>query len=373
MQAPLDLGIVAHNVVRGDGQGRVMLELARAASRAGHSVTVYSWTLSDDLRSAERIRWSRIPRPVRAPQILADEQFVRAATRRLRRARHDVVCLKGACASPRSPFVLYASFWSDAWRRAWGTRPPRPDQRAQAALAAHRERRAAARARAIMAVSTPVAAEIRRSVPSAADHVHVVPNGVDFQEFRPVTPATRAAARRRFGIPDDAFVIGFVGEFRTPRKGLPALVAGVRLGADPREVVLVAGDGPPGRPDGGPVRTVGHVVPVVPVYHASDVVAVPSIYEPYSLVALEAAASAIPVVLSARCGAFDVLAGACVPLEDPTDARQVRAALDRVKDSPDAARKIADAGRRVAEDLAWESTARRAVGLLEEAAGRVRR
>ncbi len=54
-------------------------------------------------------------------------------------------------------------------------------------------------------------------------------NGVDMETFRPRTPAERAAARARFGLPPNDTVALFVGR-DTPKKNLPAVLAVPRDG-----------------------------------------------------------------------------------------------------------------------------------------------
>ncbi|MGH2770166.1 MAG: glycosyltransferase, partial [Actinomycetota bacterium] len=111
------------------------------------------------------------------------------------------------------------------------------------------------------------------------------------------------------------------------------------------------------------------VVPVTPVFHAADVVAVPSIYEPFSLVALEAAAAGVPLVLSARAGAAEHLASAAVMVDHPADPDALRRALDDLEEDPEAARRLAFQARRTAEGLHWRITAGRALEVLERVAG----
>lgn len=370
-EAPgLDVGLVADQVVRADGQGRVVLELALALVRAGHRATVYSRTIDPLLARAEAITW----RPVRTPpgpQILVDAAFARAATRMLRAASHDVVCVKGACAFPPGPFVYYASFsWHGWWRSGRADARPGLYHTAHAWVTARRERRCLARAAAAMAVSEPVAVEVGRTVPGAPP-VAVVPNGVDPEEFPVVTPEARAEARAAFGLAPEAFVVGFVGEFNTPRKGLAPLVGALASG-DGSEILLVAGDGPAERvaPLGGRARLLGHVDPVRPLFAAADVVAVPSLTEPFSLVALEAASSGLPVLVSARAGAAAWLGSSAVPIEDPGDPACIRRALDAVRADPGRAAALGARARAVAESMTWRATASRAVAVLEEVAER---
>jgi glycosyltransferase involved in cell wall biosynthesis len=98
------------------------------------------------------------------------------------------------------------------------------------------ERQAFEGANGVIAVSTPLADEIRRVTPV---EVAVVPNGVDSQRFAPER-ADREGARARLGI-DKRVVVGWSGILRQWH-GVDLLVEAVA--ALPDAVLLVVGDGP---------------------------------------------------------------------------------------------------------------------------------
>lgn len=372
---PLSAGLVADNVVRRDGQGRVMLELARRLAESGHDVCVYSATLAEELR--DRVSWVQIRR-VWSPQIVRDFTFAVQARRALARRRHDVVCTMGACAIPVAPPVCYyAAFTHRGWRSVWGEIGYRPDlyRRVHQAVAARRERRAVARASSVIAISDAVAGELRPLL-SGGTPVTVVPGGVEASEFE-VSPLRRTQVRGQLGIPEDAFVIILVGEYATGRKGLEYLARAAARSDDRRELILVHGRGPRA---GAAARLeaiglAGRAVfcdpelPVAMVLAASDLVCVPSIYEPFSLVVLEAAAASLPVIVSARAGAaahFQSQEAALVV--EPTDTDALRAAIDSVKWDRENARALGARGREVAGRMSWERASEQAAAVIEETA-----
>ncbi|MHA3701428.1 glycosyltransferase family 4 protein [Jatrophihabitans sp. YIM 134969] len=82
-------------------------------------------------------------------------------------------------------------------------------------------------------------------------------------------------------------------------------------------------------------------------YRAADVVVVPSLYEPYGLVALEAAAAGTPRVVAATGGlAEQVRDGVSGVVVEPGDVAAWVAALRSVLADPDRARRLAAAARR---------------------------
>jgi glycosyltransferase involved in cell wall biosynthesis len=203
--------------------------------------------------------------------------------------------------------------------------------------------------------------------------VAVVPNGVDVEEFPVVTPAERAQARAEFGVPAGGFVVAFIGDYTTPRKGLGVLLDAVGKGPA-NEYLLVAGRGhrvevsarASALAIAGRVRLLG-VVPARDVLAAADVVAVPSWYEPFSLVALEAAARGIPAVVSAAAGAAAILGEAAVVFA-PGDAGQLRLAIDEVREHPGRAGQRATVARGIAETLRWDAVTEQAARVIEDVA-----
>ena len=164
-------------------------------------------------------------------------------------------------------------------------------------------------------------------------------NGVDAEgRFRPgpESDAARSAERARWGIPDDALVIGFVG--RVVRdKGLAELAdawKGLR-GQFPTAHLLdrrprgIGGPAPPrhhGGIAGGSARAPDGVRwDTPPLFAAMDVVVLPSYREGFGVVLLEGAAMALPVVGTdipgGREALVDGITGLLVPARDATGAR----------------------------------------------------
>jgi glycosyltransferase involved in cell wall biosynthesis len=206
----------------------------------------------------------------------------------------------------------------------------------------------------VVAVSEHVARSrrSRERVPSAK--LTTIPNGIDLARFDPrmdVGP-TRAALRLPDGIP----TIGIVGRLH-PAKGHPLLFEAVRrLLAQGRDVaVLVVGDGEL-REDlealacrlglEGRVRFLGSRVDIPALLNLLDVVAMPSRWEGLPIGLLEAMAAARPVVAAAVGGIPEVIehgkTGILIP---PGEPEALCAALARLLDAPDEARRLGEAAR----------------------------
>jgi glycosyltransferase involved in cell wall biosynthesis len=359
----LHIGFVAQRLVRGDGQGRAGLELIRALVDDGHRVTVWTHDIDDDLAGVVTVRrLRRLP----VPQLVDDVLVLAVATLAVRRARPDLTVVLGHTARPAAPFVYYAQFSHEAWRSTW-TRQHRPGwrHRVHAALSVPLERLVAGGAGAVLGCSMATAESIK-SPPSAPRGS--VPNGVD---DRAGHLPDRAAARAAAGVPEGVVAVGFVGEYFTGRKGLDVLLAAVAAG-DEHVVIGGRGDDDWLAAQVAALGLTGRVHPLgfTPpdrVYEACDVVAVPSRYEPFSLVTLEAASLGLPVILTETVGAAEHLGAAAVVIGAPPKADGLRAALDQLGD-PSVRADAGEAARAVSASLTWPATARRAASFVLAAA-----
>jgi glycogen synthase len=109
-------------------------------------------------------------------------------------------------------------------------------------------------------------------------------------------------------------------------------------------------------------RFVGHLdhAELLALLHRADAAVFPSHYEPFGLVALEAAAAGTPLVTSNIGGlgeaVIDGQTGASCP---PRDVAALAAAVRAVLDDPDAAQRRARAAReRLTSDFDWQTVAR---------------
>jgi len=142
----------------------------------------------------------------------------------------------------------------------------------------------------------------------AASKVGVVPFGVNTATFKTLRPDR---ARRRLGLDKSAALILFVGRF-VSIKGLERLLAAVALVAEPENIMLllIGGDGAGADTTvrlrsladhlgiGDRVQFIGRVAhaDLPDYYNAADLLVLPSYYESFGLVVLEALASGTPVV-----------------------------------------------------------------------------
>ncbi|MBY8872472.1 glycosyltransferase family 4 protein [Micromonospora sp. PLK6-60] len=163
-----------------------------------------------------------------------------------------------------------------------------------------------------------------------AGQVEVVPNGVDDRAWR-ARPRAVASARARFAA--DGPLVGYAGRL-VYEKGVQHLVDAVPRLRDrhPGLRVLIAGDGPyRGELEerthrlglGGTVRFTGFLdnTQLPAVLGATDATVVPSLYEPFGMVALEAAAAGAPLAVARTGGLAEIVepgvTGVTFPHSDP--------------------------------------------------------
>lgn len=181
--------------------------------------------------------------------------------------------------------------------------------------------------------------------------VRTVPNGL------PVSPP-HPAPRSALGLPPDVLVVGGIGRLHEQKAWhlLAAAAPAVRAAVPGVRLVVIGGGhladdlaasglellGP--RPDGAEV--VG----------AFDVLALPSRYESFGYVALEAMQAGVPVVAAAVGGLPEVVgdAGVLVPAGDP---QALATALIRLLNDPAQRGRLAERGRARARGFNPQSTA----------------
>lgn len=139
--------------------------------------------------------------------------------------------------------------------------------------------------------------------------IHVIPCGVNLELFN---TGNRAAARQRIGLAPDRDAVLYVGRF-APLKGINALfeaVADLSIRMPRLHLVVVGGDGPEAEGSRALMRLAAELAiqdrvtfagrvdheALATYYNACDLLAVPSHYESFGLVVLEALACGAPVV-----------------------------------------------------------------------------
>jgi len=209
-------------------------------------------------------------------------------------------------------------------------------------LRAERELFTSNRLRAVICNSAMVRNEIQRHFGTDAGKLHVIYSGVDAVKFHPgLADEFHAPTRAQLGIPTDARVALFVGS-GFERKGAGAFIDvvaginglhGILVGKDKRLNATrqsAAAAGCAGR-----IHFTGGVTDVRPYYAAADVLILPTLYDPFPNVCLEAMACGLPVITSTKSGAAELIRdGDNGFVTDALDIAAIRAAVFEVLDKP---------------------------------------
>jgi UDP-glucose:(heptosyl)LPS alpha-1,3-glucosyltransferase len=169
--------------------------------------------------------------------------------------------------------------------------------------------------------------------------IAVIYNGVDLERFHPRhRERLRAPTRARAGVDAEAWVTLFVGS-GFARKGLDVAIEGFAALRDrsARLVVLGKGDTRVYRALAERLSVAERVtwLPPSPAveewYAAADVLALPTRYEPFGNVHLEALACGLPVITTSRAGGSELIDRHCGAVIPPDDAGALTAALERFR------------------------------------------
>jgi len=171
------------------------------------------------------------------------------------------------------------------------------------------------------------------------DSIEVIYNGVDHAQFHPgLRNEYNVLMRDELRIRDKSPVILFIAR-NFSRKGLTSLIKALPLlqhGKIPVKVLVVGrGDSAPYRHSanqvgcGDRVLFVGETDNVAQYYGVGDLLVLPTLYDPFSNVCLEALASGIPVVTTQENGAAEIIrpgqTGSVI--SDPSNCEELAGAI----------------------------------------------
>jgi len=216
------------------------------------------------------------------------------------------------------------------------------------------------RTRLLCPVSSGVARELEEKFPKMTGRVRTIANGVDSEAFRPDSVARRDV-RSTLGINECDHIALFVGG-DWPRKGLHHAVDALPLAQSWHLAVAGSGD----RKEIGAlaaragterrVHFLGSVADMPRLYAAADAFVFPTSYEAFPLSMLEAAACAVPLLVTRVNGAEDFLIDGINGWFIEPDGRDIAGRLDSLAADATLAGEMGAAARLAAKRFDWGTT-----------------
>jgi len=276
------------------------------------------------------------------------------------------------------PFSLMFHTTADMKNRVLGTAD------LESVLRSETEHRLVSSADSIIAANPDERSDLIMRQGAADEKVCTIPPGVDLDLFRPLD---YHESRRELGWNIHERVVLFVGRI-DPIKGIDTLIESMSLVQEPQlQYVLIGGDlDEEGQPTGAlaavrdRVNALGmsrrcrylgsqpqSLLPLF--YSAADVVAVPSRYESFGLVAVEAMATGTPVIASSVGGltftVSDYRNGFLVPYGNATALAR---AIDKLLEDDDLREKLGFNAAEDAQRFSWDSVAEQVIHVYERLA-----
>ena len=205
------------------------------------------------------------------------------------------------------------------------------------------------------------------------DKVDVIPNAIDVTKYQ--IPVDRVVVRQRYGVGYGEKLILCVGRL-VPQKGIEYFIRAIPtiVKRYPEAKFIVVGEGWSRDILEAEARASGHVKKirftgfasdkeVIEIMTSADVLVVPSIYEPFGIVALEGMATGVPVVASQVGGLAEVIDHDHTGLfVYPRSPDSIAWAVERILSDPDHAKWLTEnAKEKLHKAYSWEAVAMKTV------------
>jgi glycogen(starch) synthase len=203
--------------------------------------------------------------------------------------------------------------------------------------------------------------------------VDVIPNAIDASKYE--IPVDRGAVRQRYGVGWGEKLVICVGRL-VPQKGVEYFIRAIPKIARrfPEAKFVIVGEGWSRDLLEGEARASGHAdkitftgfasdIEVINLMTSADVLVVPSIYEPFGIVALEGMATGVPVVASQVGGLAEVIEHDKTGLfVYPRSPDSIAWGIGKILSDPDHAKWVAEnAKEKLHKAYSWEAVAMKTV------------
>jgi UDP-glucose:(heptosyl)LPS alpha-1,3-glucosyltransferase len=350
---------------QGGGTERDLIVTAQSLREAGHQVTIFSHEVrghSTDFK-VRRVGGAALGRT------LGLLSFAYAAPRAARRDGAELVISFARTIDAdvlRSGGAAHISYVRAArqWRSEiqWRAMMLSPYHRAQIFIERHGFK--SPQLKLAIAVSNLVRDDLMREFGLTENKVVTLYNGVDLERFRPSRDdSERRHLHESLSVESQAPIVAFVGN-GFGRKGLRFLIGAWPKVEHGAHLIVVGADRARQwyQREAAKLRVsdrihfVGPVPDVARIFQAADALALPSLFEPFGNVALEAMATGLPVLGSAQCGVSELLPNSTrrFVVADPTDSTEI---AENMNGLLEVHRELRAESRATAERYNWKTYA----------------
>jgi len=343
--------------------------LTRELDRIGYETTLVAGTVGGSEGSMEYVAQELGVTPVYLPALqreispFHDLVAARELLTLIRRLRPDILHthtakagavgrLAAKLAGPARPRVVVHTFHGHVLRGYFGPAKTEAFRKVEQAFARSSD--------ALIAVSPEVRDDLVALGVAPPEKITVIRLGLDLDQRLATAPGAAGELRREFGVPDDRFLVSWLGRMTEIKRADDLLRAFARLRNEGGDAdLLLVGDGPlRSNLEGlaaelgiqGRCHFTGFRSDVGAVYAASDAIALTSANEGTPVSVIEAQAAGKPVVSTDVGGVRDIVtdgvSGFVVP---PGDVGAVADRLRMLADDPELRNRLGEAGRSARE------------------------
>ena len=362
--------------LRHGGSERYCVNLARMLMRLDHDVTVIGESIDEEL--ADEVRFVPV-RVLRLTSSMRNRSFAANCGAAARAGGYDVVYGLGRSYGLDAVRVTerLQSHWVGVnYRYAASRFLQRHNPRHRTLIGLERDIYQSASVHRIVTQSQLDRRLVQEYYGIADEKIRTVYNGVDAELFHPGLRDEAAAVREELGVASDVPLLTFAS-MDFAGKGLGSILEALAGLSHTSAVLVVLGNGPVARYSrlaarlglAGRVIFAGRRNDIQRVYAAADLFVLPTAYEPFPNVNLEAMACGTPVVTTSTCGAADVVepgrSGYLVSSIDAVD--EIGQAMEACfGQSAEGRAAMSQRCREIACEMTIEKNVRQTVQILEE-------
>lgn len=359
--------MVIHDLNLKGGQDRCTLEIAKHLSHQV-PVDIFAYTFTD-FRPEQwgTVSFHPIKPLIRRPLPIKDLWFQqKTGWLKSTLAPHTQVHAAGACTTQSD--VIHVHFVQSAWNETQASPYHQMLRKYKVAM----ERAIFTNDKKFIAISSNIKDELIHHLDIKAENIAVIPHGVNNIEFQPQELADpngheRQQWRHQHSIDEKDFHVLFAGALNE-RKGLSLLLRALALFHNPKIKLSVVGGGNPQSFKklsrelelSDRVNFLGPQSTMAPIYRSADAVVMPSMYEPFGLVGLEALACGVPLVVSENAGVCDILTNQSDSLFLPQNPQpqNIHEILQELFENPEKALSLRNEGLKTASARPWSLVAK---------------